>query len=356
MPRNGERRPGKAKVSDNGRRLGRRVTMTDVARDAGVSQTTVSFVLNERPDAVVAPETRIRVLESASRLGYRVNRTAVSLRLGRSFIVGVVTDGIVSQPYAGLIMQGIQHTVQPAGYVCIAVDTTDDPEEGDAAVTNLLDQGVAGIIYASPAPKPVHRSTSLEGTRTVFVNCWPSDGHHDDTVILADEYEGGRTAARAAFERGHQNVAFIGGIQGEYAYELRRSGFLDIAREFGVDPDSLVQLHGDYSIGSGYDLTREAFAAARPTALVCGNDRMAIGALLAVHSLGLRCPEDVGIVGFDDQVDVASQIRPGLTTVALPHFEMGTRAGVLITDEAAPDEPGIVVPCRLVERDSIRAA
>jgi LacI family transcriptional regulator len=329
--------------------------MTDVARDAGVSQTTVSFVLNERPDVVVAPETRTRVLESASRLGYRVNRTAVSLRLGRSFTIGVVTDGIVSQPYAGLIMQGIQHTVQPAGYVCIAVDTTDDPAEGDAAVRNLLDQGVAGIIYASPAPKPVHRSSSLGATRTVFVNCWPADGHHDDTVILADEYEGGRTAASAAFDRGHRDVAFIGGLQGEYAYEQRRSGFIDVAREFRIDPDTLVQLHGDYSIGSGYDLTLRAFATARPTALVCGNDRMAIGALLAVHRLGLRCPEDVGIVGFDDQVDVASQIKPGLTTVALPHFEMGTRAGGLIMEDTEPDEPGIVIPCPLVERDSIQA-
>jgi LacI family transcriptional regulator len=341
-------------MSDNGRPLGRRITMTDVARAAGVSQTTVSFVLNDRADVVVAPETRTRVLESAARLGYRVNRTAVSLRLGRSFTIGVVTDGIVSQPYAGLIVQGIQHRVQPAGYVCIAVDTTDDPAEGDAAVSNLLDQGVAGIIYASPAPKPVHRSGSLDGTRTVFVNCWPSDGHHRDTVILADEYEGGRTAARAAFERGHRDVAFIGGLQGEYAYEQRRSGFVDVAREFGIDPDTLVQVHGDYSIGSGYDLTRSVFAASQPTALVCGNDRMAIGALLAANSLGLRCPDDIGIIGFDDQVDVASQIRPGLTTVALPHFEMGTRAGGLIIDDRAPDDPGIVIPCPLVERDSIR--
>jgi len=353
VTRNGERNRPEPKAVDAGRLLGRRVTMTDVARDAGVSQTTVSFVLNERADAVVAPETRARVLESASRLGYRVNRTAVSLRLGRSFTIGVVTDGIVSQPYAGLIVQGIQRTVQPAGYVCIAVDTTDDPAEGDAAVTNLLDQGVAGIIYASPAPKPVHRSTSLGSTRTVFVNCWPSDGHHADTVILADEYEGGRTAARAAFDRGHRDVAFIGGIEGEYAYEQRRSGFVDVAREFGVDPDSLVQVHGDYSIGSGYDLTREVFSTARPTALVCGNDRMAIGALLAAHSLGLRCPEDVGIVGFDDQVDVASQIRPGLTTVALPHFEMGVRAGELVMADSPSDDPGIVVPCALVERSSI---
>lgn len=342
-------------MSDPGRLVGKRVTMTDVARDAGVSQTTVSFVLNARPDALVAPETRIRVLESASRLGYRVNRTAVSLRLGKSFTIGVVTDGIVSQPYAGLIMQGIQHTVQPAGYVCIAVDTTDDPIQGDGAVANLLDQGVAGIIYASPAPKPVHRSTSLATTRTVFVNCWPADGHHTDTVILADEYEGGRTAARAAFARGHRDVAFLGGLKGEYAYEQRRSGFSDVAREYGANPDTLIQLDGDYSIGSGYDLARRAFAGHRPTALVCGNDRMAIGALLAVNSLGLQCPDEVGIIGFDDQVDVASQIRPSLTTVALPHFEMGVRAGMLITENADSEETGIVVPCRLVERDSIQA-
>lgn len=349
MPARGDEAPA-------GLQPGRRVTMTEVARDAGVSQTTVSFVLNDRRDVVVAEETRARVLESAARLGYRMNRTAQALRLNRSFTIGIITNGIVSQPYAGLIVQGIQKAVQPSGYVCMVADTTDDPEEGDEVVADLLDHGVAGIIYASPSPKPVHRSGLLLDTRALFVNCWPSEGGENDTVILADEYNGGLAAAGRVFELGHRDVAFLGGELGEYAWRERRSGFVDAARKAGIEPDTLPQLNGNYSIGAGYDLTMRVFRDRRPTALICGNDRMAIGALLAAHALGLSCPDDVSIVGFDDQPDVASQVRPGLTTVALPHLLMGHRAGTLLIDDPLDSPERVLVPCHLVNRDSLIAA
>lgn len=348
--------PPRSEDAPAGLQPGRRVTMTDVAHDAGVSQTTVSFVLNDRRDVVIAEETRSRVLESAARLGYRMNRAAQALRLNRSFTIGIITNGIVSQPYAGLIVQGIQKAVQPGGYVCMVADTTDDPEEGDAVVADLLDHGVAGIIYASPSPKPVHRSGLLVDTRTVFVNCWPSQGGEADTVILADEYNGGLAVASRVFELGHREVAFLGGELGEYAWRERHRGFIDAARKAGVDARALPQLNGNYSIGAGYDLTLRVFRDHRPTALICGNDRMAIGALLAAHSLGLDCPDDLSIAGFDDQPDVASQVRPGLTTVALPHLLMGHRAGTLLIDDPFDSPQRLLVPCHLISRDSLIAA
>lgn len=334
---------------------GRRVTMMDVARDAGVSQTTVSFVLNDRQDVVVADETRARVLESAAQLGYRMNRTAQALRLNKSFTIGVITNGIVSQPYAGLIVLGIQKAVQPSGYITMVADTTDDPDGGDDVVADLLDHGVAGIIYASPSPKPVHRSTLLESTRTVFVNCWPKEEGGNAVSILADEYAGGFAAAARVFELGHRDVAFLGGELGEYAWRERHRGFLDAADGAGLDARTLPQLNGNYSIGAGYESTMQVFRQHRPTALVCGNDRMAIGALLAVHDLGLDCPSDVSIVGFDDQPDVASQVRPALTTVALPHLLMGHRAGSLLIDDPIDAARRLLVPCELVNRDSLRS-
>lgn len=328
--------------------------MTDVARDAGVSQTTVSFVLNDRQDMVIADETRARVLESAAQLGYRMNRTAQALRLNRSFTVGIITNGIVSQPYAGLIVQGIQKAVQPGGYMSMVADTTDDPEGGDDVVADLLDHGVAGIIYASPSPKPVHRSRLLENTRTVFVNCWPKEGGEGDVRILADEYAGGYAAAARVFELGHLDVAFLGGELGEYAWRERHRGFLDAAARAGVRTERLPQLNGNYSISAGYEMTMRVFRDRRPTALICGNDRMAIGALLAVHDLGLECPADVSIVGFDDQPDVASQVRPALTTVALPHLLMGHRGGALIIDDPVEVPQRLLVSCELVVRDSLQ--
>ncbi|SEP72100.1 LacI family DNA-binding transcriptional regulator [Microlunatus flavus] len=330
----------------------RRVTMTDVARRAGVSQPTVSFVLNDRRDVAVAEDTRRRVLLAAAELDFVPNRAAQLLRSSRSYTVGIITNGIVSQPYAGRVVLGIQQVVQPADYVCIVVDTTDDPERGDKAVANLLGSGVDSIVYASPAPIPMHRSRRLDTTRTLFVNCWPDDDHVS-TVILADEYHGGLAAASAAFDLGHRDVAFLGGHDGEYACVERLRGFADAARVAGVDPAGLVQRFGDYSIGAGYDLTVATMAERSPTAVVCGNDRMAIGCLLALHSLGLDCPGDVSVVGFDNQPDVADQVRPGLTTVELPHLLMGRRAGELVLQDPVAPVERMVVDCTLIRRESL---
>lgn len=331
----------------------RRTTMVDVARAAGVSQTTVSFVLNDRRDVVVAEETRARVLEAASALSYSPNRAARSLRMNQSFLVGVVTSGIVSGPYAGQILAGIQGAVHASGQLCLVVDATNDRAEEDAAVANFLAQGVSGIVYASFMPVALHTSPLLERTRSIFVNCWPVDRAVAETVILADEYGGGRKAAEAAFGAGHTEVAFLGGHQGEYACVERHRGFVDAARAAGLDPDRLFQTYGLYEIGSGFDVTLDAFRAGRPTALVCGNDRMAAGAILALHTLGLEVPRDVSVIGFDDQTDMADQFRPALTTVGLPHEEMGCRAGELLTGLDADPPAEITVPCPLVERDSL---
>lgn len=334
----------------------RRTTMVNVARAAGVSQSTVSFVLNDRRDVVVAEETRRRVLQAAAELNYSPNRAAQALRLNQSFLVGIVTSGIVAGPYAGRIVAGIEKAVSSNGQLCMVVDTTEDAAAGDAAVASFLAQGVTAIIYASFMPVAMHTSPLLGGTRCLFVNCWPEDRSVAESVILADEYGGGRRAADAAFAAGHTDVAFLGGIRNEYACVERRRGFLDAAAAVGLEPEGLFQTYGNYEISSGYDTTLEAFRQGRPTALVCGNDRMAVGAVLALHTLGLEVPRDVSVVGFDDQPDVADQFRPALTTVALPHYDMGRRAGTLLASPPADSAATITVPCPLIERASLGRA
>jgi LacI family transcriptional regulator len=333
----------------------RRTTMVNVARAAGVSQSTVSFVLNNRRDVVVAEETRQRVLQAAAALNYQPNRAAQSLRLNRSYLVGIVTSGIVAGPYVGRIVAGIHKAVQAAGQLCMVVDATQDPAEGDAAVANFLSQGVTAIIYASYMPVATHTSPLLRQTRCLFVNCWPADRAVAEAVILADEYGGGRKAAEAVFGAGHTDVAFLGGKLGEYACVERHRGFVDAAAAAGIEPERLSETNGNYEISSGYETTLEAFRHRHPTALVCGNDRMAVGAILALHTLGLKVPRDVSVVGFDDLPD-ADHMRPALTTVALPHYEMGRQAGHLLIDPAADHPAEITVPCPLIERDSLGPA
>lgn len=333
----------------------RRTTMVNVARAAGVSQSTVSFVLNDRRDVVVAEETRERVLRAAAELNYQPNRTARSLRLNTSFLVGIVTRGIVAGPYAGRIVAGVEKALAAAGQLCLVVDMTDDAE-GDAAVANFLAQGVSGIIYASFMPVAIQTSPLLGQTRSLFVNCWPSDRTAGETTILADDYGGGRAAATAAFDAGHTDVAYLGGTPGEYAGIERHRGFVDAASAAGVEPVTLFQTNGNYEISSGYDTTLEAFRQGSPTALICGNDRMAVGAVLALHTLGLSVPGDVSVIGFDDQPDVADQFRPPLTTVALPHYEMGYRAGRLLADTTTATPSEVIVPCPLITRESLGPA
>ncbi|GAB2972957.1 LacI family DNA-binding transcriptional regulator [Frigoribacterium salinisoli] len=330
-----------------------RVTMKDVARRAGVSQPTVSFVLNDRRDVSIAADTRARVLAAAEQLDFRPNRAAQSLRSNRSYTIGVVADGLVSQPYAGRIVLGVQQAAQEAGYVCFVVETADTADGGRAAVENLVHQGVAGLIYAAPGPELVTPVDTASEVRTVFVNCYPDAVDVDAaTVVLADEFQGGRDAAAAVFAAGHAEVAFLGGPRDDHACRERERGLVQAATEAGLDPATVRREFGTFHVGSGHDLARQVLADDRPTALLCGNDRMAVGALMAAQSLGLRCPEQISIVGFDDQPDLADQMHPPLTTVALPHQQMGHDAGRLLTAEV--EEPGRhLVPCRYVARRSL---
>lgn len=332
--------------------------MKDVARAAGVSQSTVSFVLNDRLDMGIAEATRESVLKAAKKISFRPNRTAQALRRSTSLVVGIVTDGIVSQPYAGLIVRGVQKVAQDAGYTCMVVDTTDDPSGGDRAVAELLDHRVAGVVYASPSPSAVHASRLLDDTSTIFVNCWPSENHEQSHVVLADEYSGGRLGADHVFDLGHRHVAFVGGFADYHATVERLRGFHDAAAETGDDGLRLPVIYGEYSISSGFELVRELYRSGEdgPTAVICGNDRMALGAYLALNDLGLAVARDVTVIGFDDQPDVASQVRPGLTTVALPHEEMGKVGAALLLGGERGGARRHLVDCHLVVRDSTRHA
>lgn len=330
----------------------RRVTMKDVARAAGVSQPTVSFVLNDRRDVSVADETRVRVIQAAKDLDFQPNRAAQALRSNRSYTVGVIADRVVSQPYAGRIITGIQRAVQDAGYVCFVVETEQTPDGGKAAVENLVRQGVAGLIYAAPGPEIVYPIDVPDGTRVVFVNCFPET---DTTaaVVLADEYRGGRDAAMAVFESGHRDVVFLGGPEDDFACRERVRGLFDAAAEAGVDPSGIRFEYGNYQVGSGYELATSALEEGHPSVFVCGNDRMAVGAMMAAQARGLSCPRDISIVGFDDQPDLADQMHPSLTTVALPHERMGFEAAMLLLEGRAPVRH--IVSCRFIPRQSLSA-
>lgn len=334
------------------RRASHRPRMIDVARRAGVSQSTVSFVLNNRSDIPVAPETRERVLQAAADLEFRPNKTAQALRLNSSSTLGIVTNGIASEPYAGQTLLGIQQAAREAGFVCMVVETRGDPSEGDDAVASMIDRGVEGLVYASPATIGVHASAHLSHTPVVFANCWPVNDADPLAVIVPDEYQGGYDIAEAVFDAGHTHVGFLGGTEGQWATVERWRGFVAAARDAGTDPSKLPEEYGTYSTHSGFTGTQRILDAFDPTAIICGNDRMALGAILALHERQLKIPRDVSVVGYDDQVNLADELTPGLTTVALPFFQMGYIAGqTMIKHERHAER--IVVHCDLITRESL---
>lgn len=330
--------------------------MHDVARAAQVSQTTVSFVLNGRADASVAPETRDRIWRAVADLGYRPNAMARALRRGTSGLIGLVTDEIATTPFAGQIVRGAQDAAWQHRRILTLVNTDRHSDLEQEALGMLLQHQVDGLILASMAHAQVRVPPMLAGFPVVLVNACSAD----DAVpaLVPDEERGGHEATAHLLARGHRRIGVIDNLDASVAAPLRRQGHGRALREAGLTPDPamVVQVNGWQEAGfEGALRLLRLPAGRRPTALFCLNDRGAMGAFDAARELGLRVPDDVSIIGFDNQEVIAAHLRPALTTMQLPHHEMG-RLGTLALIGEAPLPPGRTrLHCPLVERASVAA-
>ncbi len=329
-------------------------TMTDVARRAGVSATTVSFVVNDRRDQTISEATRARVLAAVEELGYRPNRAAQGLKNRRTDTLGFINHERPGEPLAGPLLSGAHDAAWEWGAALVVVNTDHEGTRLRNAADELLDRRVDGIIVAAVGTRPVTVPTLLRGTAALLVNMLPTDD--DVPVLLPDEYHGGQAAARMLLEAGHTRIALLSGIETSWATQERLRGHLDALREAGVDPAQQFHAYGGFDAASGHALTRSLVRTGEvPTAIVCGNDRMALGALLALAEVGLRVPQDVSLVGYDDQPLLASEMQPPLSTVELPYYAMGRWAADHLLSGAVPTLPArTYLPCRAVPRASVR--
>jgi len=314
-------------------------TMTDVAKRAGVSQPTVSAVVNGRARTIgIAEDTEARIRQVMEELGYRPNLAARSLRLQQTKTIGFITDHIGSGPFAGRMVLGAQDEAWLDGHLLLLVNTAGDVKRTEVGVQALIDRRVDGLLYANMAWGPVVLPPGLSAVPSVLVNCWelgaggatgrgfrmqgrPYRGH---PAVLPSELEGGRMATMAALDAGHRRLAFIQGAEGDAASEEREVGFRRALAERGIPVNRRWIMRAGPEINDGHRAGRALLDAAdRPTALICFNDRVAVGAIVAAHELGLSVPEDLSVVGYDDDEELASYYPPGLTTVALPHFDLG---------------------------------
>lgn len=327
-----------------------RPTMADVGRTAGVSPTTVSLILNNR-DAKISAATRKRVLAAIEELDYRPNRAAQGLRLGKTSTIGFLTDEIAIQPFSGPMIAGIHDLIWEQRSLLLMVNTTRNQSRLTAAVEDLLDRQVDALIFAAMGTRLVGFPPIPANVPALLVNAYTAD----DSIpaILPDELAGGRAAIEHVLSLGHRRIAFLAGREPAWATRARVKGYLEGLQAAGLDPAKNPIYFGNYRIDSGYELTMQAMQKRhRPTALLLGNDQMAAGAYLALARMGLQIPDDVSVVGYDDE-PLAADLAPALTTVRIPFYEMGRLAAQHTLDQTIDQLPRrSYEACTIVHRSS----
>jgi len=304
------------------------VTIRDVAEAAGVSIATVSRVLNNINHPVGA-ETRQRILAAAESLGYRPNIAARSLRTDRSATVGIIADDIVG-PFATKIIRGIQDRLRQAGYLCVIISADWDPEAEREAIHDLISRSIDGIIFSETWHNTAVESLDIASKPYVFVHRqFAAPGQYS---TIPDEHHGAHLAMTHLIGLGHRRIGYINGPEHYYASALRLDGYQEELARAQIAFDPALVGCGDWGLDSGYAaMVRLLDAQPRLTALFAGNDLMAAGAIYALQDAGLRVPEDVAVVGYDDR-EISRTFRPKLTTVTLPCYEMGQAAAQMLLE------------------------
>lgn len=334
--------------------------MRDVAAEAGVSLTTVSVVLGGVRDAGIPASTQERVRVAAKRLGYIPNASARSLRTMRSRALGFLANGIAASPFAGEVILGAQAEAWRRGYVLLIVDTGDieNTEETDLAVQILLEQRVEHVIVASLFHRAIEVPHRLKGHNPILVDCFSDTGQYD--AIVPDEAGGGYLATSQLLKRHRAPVGIIRFPDYMPAGTGRFAGYRAALDEYGVpfEPAAIaITVSGEAR--EGYQRAAELLERnPKLRLLFCANDRTAMGAFEFLRRQGSRIPEDIAIVGFDNQTIIAEALIPQLTTIALPHYEMGVKAVEIILNSEEPEKVvrrgGLIrtVPCELIVRES----
>ncbi|MFF2823262.1 LacI family DNA-binding transcriptional regulator [Arthrobacter koreensis] len=334
----------------------KRVTLADVAERAGLSRTAASMILNGRPDTRLSKEAHERVHAAAAELGYRPNVAARGLRTDKTRTIGFISDTVATTRFASGLIKGALAASENADHVMLVLETGGDPRREQRAINAVLDRQVDGIIFAAMRARELYLPELPSGTSVVMLNA--TNPHHS-RAVLPHELLGGRRAVDHLVSRGiTDGIVLIGQSDSEEQRLFRsatveqrvigiRTAMAEHKLTFAAEVSSW-----DWEPKHGYVMTKGVIKNHRNLkALICMNDRLAFGAYQALSEAGLDVPGDVSVIGFDND-EVAAYLRPGLTTVALPHEAMGCAAvDLLLADTAA--EP-MFIPMPLIERESVQ--
>jgi LacI family transcriptional regulator len=329
-------------------------TMIDIANDAKVSQTTVSLVLNKADGARLSAETRERVIRAAARLGYRPGRRGGAGAVARAPCIAFVCDEISTDPWTAIGFDGVREKAWERGYTVSIMATRGDQDMESAALSQLRQMQIAGLVYATINTRLIHAPHDLPDAPTVLLNCRVGDASL--ASVVPGEVGGGHAATDYLIRAGHRRIGYINGESSMEASRHRLKGYRQALATADLPFDPTLLRQGNWQPLSGYEATLDLMRSpSPPTAIFCGNDLMALGCYEALRELDLRVPEDVAVMGYDDR-EIARYIHPPLTTVLLPHFEMGVAAAELLFDlieNPSARPPQLKVECPIVERRSV---
>jgi LacI family transcriptional regulator len=315
------------------------VTLKDVARRAGVHPATASRALSPQTRLLVSDATARRVVDAAIALGYRPNAVARSLRTRRSHTIGVLIPDL-NNPLFPPIVRGLEDRLAADGYVALLGNTDGRFDREQQVFEQMRARHVDGYALATATlHSPLLAEAARDGLNVVLMNRVAGDGTFP--AVSVDNKRGARLAVAHLIGLGHREIGCIAGPQGLSTGLNRYRGFLAGMQEAGltVRPE-MVAFAESFTIEEGQRRGRELLAAAPGcTAVVAGNDMLAVGCYAAIEEAGLSCPQDVSVVGFNDMPFI-DRLRPPLTTVAFGHYELGTEAaGLLLSRIAGTLEP-----------------
>ena len=340
-----------------------KVTLQDVAKAAGVSIATASWAVNDNRNVRIPESTRRKVRKAADSLGYHHNALARGLARGCSAIIGYISDGVATSPFAGQVIQGAQDEAWRNGKILLVVNTNGKKDVERKTFAFMLEHQVEGVIYSKWVHESITPPSELDKVPAVLVNCYDERGRFP--AVVPNEVQGGATATRLLLEAGHRRIAFVNAIAPSPASLGRLEGYKAALAASGIDFDSSLVVPANADQEGGYGAAEKVMAT-DATAVFCHNDRTALGLYDALRELGKRVPDDISVVGFDNQEMISAHMHPALTTVGLPQYELGVMGVRTLLRQCGRNEDDgdehvvtrtfepIFVQCPAVSRDSVK--
>ena len=305
------------------------VKLIDIAQSTGFSIPTVSRVLSNSQYPVNSTTRKI-ILEAAEAMGYKPNLSARSLRTDRSQTIGIIVDDLLS-PFTPPIVRGIQDYLSSHEYLSLIVNSDWNPEMEQEAIKTLVSRPVDGIIFVEYSHLTGADILQRSNKRHVFVH--RLFGTPIKNSIVPNDRYGGAIATRHLLSLGHKRIAYINGPESWHNSQKRLAGYKSELEANQIDEDPDLIQPGDWEFEGGYQAACNLFRLSRPpSAIFAANDLMALGAIHAAQDLGFQVPGDIAVVGYDNR-DFTKLIRPRLTTVSMPVYEMGWTAAELLLSQ-----------------------